>query len=146
MSFLSISIQQIHFVWVSQILSPGCLAVKSCLVMLHGCCLTLGIEGVVKAYQQCLPQLKLWGPTNFSPIINHVACFARQALRQNVASVRRQVLYSVLIPVVFFPRDEKLVLYPFVLFIATEAKFILPILKYHFTFLKILQKSFLSKS
>ncbi|KAM3593072.1 uncharacterized protein V6R79_005576 [Siganus canaliculatus] len=45
-----------------------------------------GIEGVVQAYQQCLPQLKLWGPTNFSPIINHVACFARQALRQNTAS------------------------------------------------------------
>uniref|UniRef100_A0A673BNB3 Copine-3 n=1 Tax=Sphaeramia orbicularis TaxID=375764 RepID=A0A673BNB3_9TELE len=45
-----------------------------------------GIEGVVQAYQQCLPQLKLWGPTNFSPVINHVACFARQALRQNVAS------------------------------------------------------------
>uniref|UniRef100_A0A3B5L281 Copine 3 n=1 Tax=Xiphophorus couchianus TaxID=32473 RepID=A0A3B5L281_9TELE len=42
-----------------------------------------GIEGVVQAYRQCLPQVKLWGPTNFSPIINHVACFARQALQQN---------------------------------------------------------------
>uniref|UniRef100_A0A8D3DHE7 Copine-3 n=1 Tax=Scophthalmus maximus TaxID=52904 RepID=A0A8D3DHE7_SCOMX len=30
-----------------------------------------GIEGVVGAYQQCLPQVKLYGPTNFSPIINH---------------------------------------------------------------------------
>uniref|UniRef100_A0A0S7ETY6 CPNE3 n=1 Tax=Poeciliopsis prolifica TaxID=188132 RepID=A0A0S7ETY6_9TELE len=45
-----------------------------------------GIEGVVQAYRQCLPQVKLWGPTNFSPIINHVACFARQALQQNTAS------------------------------------------------------------
>uniref|UniRef100_A0A3B5LAL6 Copine 3 n=1 Tax=Xiphophorus couchianus TaxID=32473 RepID=A0A3B5LAL6_9TELE len=45
-----------------------------------------GIEGVVQAYRQCLPQVKLWGPTNFSPIINHVACFARQALQQNAAS------------------------------------------------------------
>ncbi|XP_063340177.1 copine-3-like [Pelmatolapia mariae] len=45
-----------------------------------------GIEGVVDAYRHCLPQLKLWGPTNFSPIINHVACFARQALQQRVAS------------------------------------------------------------
>ncbi|KAL4000730.1 NLR family CARD domain-containing protein 3 [Sarotherodon galilaeus] len=45
-----------------------------------------GIEGVVDAYRHCLPQLKLWGPTNFSPIINHVACFARQALQQCVAS------------------------------------------------------------
>lgn len=40
----------------------------------------------MKAYQECLPQLKLWGPTNFSPIINHVACFARQALYQNTAT------------------------------------------------------------
>ncbi|XP_039982806.1 copine-3-like isoform X1 [Xiphias gladius] len=45
-----------------------------------------GIEGVVHAYQQCLPQVKLWGPTNFAPVINHVACFARQALQQNMAS------------------------------------------------------------
>lgn len=45
-----------------------------------------GIEGVVQAYQRCLPQLKLWGPTNFSPIINHVSCFARQAMQQKMAS------------------------------------------------------------
>ncbi|XP_068604036.1 copine-3-like [Brachionichthys hirsutus] len=45
-----------------------------------------GIEGVVLAYQRCLPQLKLWGPTNFAPIINHAACFARQAFQQRVAS------------------------------------------------------------
>uniref|UniRef100_A0A665VZD6 Copine-3 n=2 Tax=Echeneis naucrates TaxID=173247 RepID=A0A665VZD6_ECHNA len=45
-----------------------------------------GIEGVVQAYQQCLPLLKLWGPTNFSPVIRHVACFARQALQQSRAS------------------------------------------------------------
>ncbi|KAG7256733.1 hypothetical protein CRUP_021528 [Coryphaenoides rupestris] len=45
-----------------------------------------GIEGVVSAYQQCLPQVKLYGPTSFSPIINHVAGFARQALQQNTAS------------------------------------------------------------
>uniref|UniRef100_A0A8P4KJW0 Copine-3 n=1 Tax=Dicentrarchus labrax TaxID=13489 RepID=A0A8P4KJW0_DICLA len=46
-----------------------------------------GIEGVVHAYQQCLPQLKLYGPTNFSPIINHVAQFGRQAMQQQTASV-----------------------------------------------------------
>ncbi|XP_068160115.1 copine-3-like isoform X3 [Antennarius striatus] len=45
-----------------------------------------GIEGVVQAYQQCLPQVKLYGPTNFSPIINHVAQFGRQALEQQTAS------------------------------------------------------------
>ncbi|XP_056155076.1 copine-3-like isoform X2 [Lampris incognitus] len=45
-----------------------------------------GIEGVVSAYQQCLPQVKLYGPTNFAPIINHVACFGRQAMQQDSAS------------------------------------------------------------
>ncbi|XP_022069659.1 copine-3-like isoform X2 [Acanthochromis polyacanthus] len=45
-----------------------------------------GIEGVVSAYQQCLPQVKLYGPTNFSPIINHMAHFGRQALQQQTAS------------------------------------------------------------
>ncbi|XP_074478750.1 copine-3-like isoform X2 [Sebastes fasciatus] len=45
-----------------------------------------GIEGVVQAYQQCLPQVKLYGPTNFSPIINHVAQFGLQAMQQKNAS------------------------------------------------------------
>ncbi|KAM9332389.1 copine-3-like isoform 2-T3 [Pholidichthys leucotaenia] len=44
-----------------------------------------GVEGVALAYQQCLPQVKLYGPTNFSPIINHVAHFGRQALQQQNA-------------------------------------------------------------
>lgn len=37
-----------------------------------------GIEGVVAAYERCLPQIQLYGPTNFAPVINHVANFARQ--------------------------------------------------------------------
>lgn len=41
----------------------------------------------MEAYRVCLPQIKLYGPTNFSPIINHVACFAKQALQQTTASV-----------------------------------------------------------
>uniref|UniRef100_A0A3Q3R168 C2 domain-containing protein n=1 Tax=Monopterus albus TaxID=43700 RepID=A0A3Q3R168_MONAL len=45
-----------------------------------------GIEGVAYAYQQCLPQVKLYGPTNFSPIINHVAQFGRRAMQQQSAS------------------------------------------------------------
>lgn len=47
----------------------------------------VGVEGVVEAYRVCLPQVRLYGPTNFSPIINHVACFAKQALQQTTASV-----------------------------------------------------------
>ncbi|KAG7488281.1 hypothetical protein MATL_G00033500 [Megalops atlanticus] len=45
-----------------------------------------GIEGVVEAYRVCLPQVKLYGPTNFSPIINHVARFGAQASQQKTAS------------------------------------------------------------
>ncbi|XP_065114604.1 copine-3 isoform X1 [Paramisgurnus dabryanus] len=45
-----------------------------------------GIEGVVQAYRSCLPQVKLYGPTNFAPIITHVARFAQQALQDNKAS------------------------------------------------------------
>lgn len=40
------------------------------------------------AYRQALPQVRLYGPTNFAPIINHVARFAAQAAHQRTASVR----------------------------------------------------------
>nr|XP_023648670.1 copine-3 isoform X2 [Paramormyrops kingsleyae] len=45
-----------------------------------------GIEGIVEAYRKCLPQVRLYGPTNFSPIINSVAQFAAQASQQKTAS------------------------------------------------------------
>ncbi|XP_053308893.1 copine-1-like isoform X2 [Spea bombifrons] len=45
-----------------------------------------GIQGVVDAYRQALPQVRLYGPTNFSPIINHVMRFAYAAAQQKVAS------------------------------------------------------------
>ncbi|KAI9516948.1 copine-8 isoform X1 [Gymnodraco acuticeps] len=35
-----------------------------------------GIEGVVEAYYQSLKSVQLYGPTNFSPVINHVARYA----------------------------------------------------------------------
>jgi len=35
-----------------------------------------GIEGVVAAYHQALNSVQLYGPTNFSPVINHVAKIA----------------------------------------------------------------------
>uniref|UniRef100_A0AAQ4PJ12 Copine-3 n=1 Tax=Gasterosteus aculeatus aculeatus TaxID=481459 RepID=A0AAQ4PJ12_GASAC len=43
------------------------------------------VIGVVQAYRQCLPQVTLYGPTNFSPIINHVAHFGKQAMQQETA-------------------------------------------------------------
>lgn len=38
-----------------------------------------GIDGVLAAYQNCLPQIQLYGPTNAAPTINHVARFAYTA-------------------------------------------------------------------
>jgi len=35
-----------------------------------------GIQGIMGAYQMCLSQVVLYGPTNFAPIIYHVAQFA----------------------------------------------------------------------
>ncbi|XP_067402963.1 copine-1 isoform X2 [Emydura macquarii macquarii] len=45
-----------------------------------------GIQGIVDAYRQALPQIRLYGPTNFSPIINHVARFAAQSAQQGTAA------------------------------------------------------------
>lgn len=38
-----------------------------------------GIDGIFHAYTEAVMRVKLWGPTNISPIINHVARFAYQA-------------------------------------------------------------------
>jgi hypothetical protein len=46
-----------------------------------------GIQGVVAAYQNAISQVSLYGPTNASPIINHVASFAEQAAQENKPSV-----------------------------------------------------------
>ncbi|XP_025068479.1 copine-2 isoform X1 [Alligator sinensis] len=45
-----------------------------------------GVEGIVQAYSACLPHVRFYGPTNFSPIINHVARFAAQATQQEFAA------------------------------------------------------------
>lgn len=39
----------------------------------------VGISGVVEAYHNALRAVQLWGPTNFAPIIRHVARFAADA-------------------------------------------------------------------
>ena len=43
----------------------------------------LGIQGVLEAYHKAISCVKLWGPTNFAPIISHVAKFAADA-KKNV--------------------------------------------------------------
>uniref|UniRef100_UPI00398E630C copine-3-like n=1 Tax=Pristiophorus japonicus TaxID=55135 RepID=UPI00398E630C len=45
-----------------------------------------GVQGIADAYRNCLPQVRLYGPTNFSPIINHVGRFAAVAAQQPKAS------------------------------------------------------------
>lgn len=47
-----------------------------------------GIQGVVEAYQACLPKLHLYGPTNIAPIIQKVANSASQELHTKEAMVR----------------------------------------------------------
>lgn len=32
-----------------------------------------GIEGILDAYHQSLRTVQLYGPTNFAPVVNHVA-------------------------------------------------------------------------
>lgn len=32
-----------------------------------------GIEGILEAYHQSLKTVQLYGPTNFAPVVNHVA-------------------------------------------------------------------------
>lgn len=49
--------------------------------------LCVGVEGIAQAYSACLPHIRFYGPTNFAPIINHVARFAAQALQQENAAV-----------------------------------------------------------
>lgn len=36
----------------------------------------LNVSGVLNAYKNCIRQIELHGPTNFSSVINHVARFA----------------------------------------------------------------------
>ena len=46
-----------------------------------------GVGGILQAYSACIGQIQLYGPTNFSPIINHVIQFAQAAQQENVAKV-----------------------------------------------------------
>ncbi|KAM7005175.1 LOW QUALITY PROTEIN: copine-1-like [Passerculus sandwichensis] len=45
-----------------------------------------GIQGITDAYHRILPQIQLYRPTNFSPIINHVARIAAHLLQQGTAA------------------------------------------------------------
>ena len=47
----------------------------------------VGVEGICAAYTSCVSQIQLYGPTNFSPIIYHVARFAQSAAKEEGAQV-----------------------------------------------------------
>lgn len=55
------------------LLTPGHTMNQEMLVMLTvRCC----APGVLSTYRACIPRIQLYGPTNFSPVIRHVARFA----------------------------------------------------------------------
>ncbi|XP_036366761.1 copine-3 isoform X1 [Octopus sinensis] len=54
-----------------------------------------GIHGVLTAYQNCIRQIQLWGPTNVAPIIRHVAKFAFAA--QNEEATKGAAAYFILL-------------------------------------------------
>lgn len=54
-----------------------------------------GVAGILEAYQNCIRQVQLWGPTNIAPIINHVTRFARTA--QAEESTKGAAAYFILL-------------------------------------------------
>lgn len=50
-----------------------------------------GIQGVVEAYQNCLPKIQLYGPTNIAPIIQKVASSASEEMHTKEAMVRERM-------------------------------------------------------
>ncbi len=49
-----------------------------------------GIQGVVEAYQNCLPKIQLYGPTNIAPIIQKVANSASEEMHTKEAMVSQR--------------------------------------------------------
>ncbi len=43
---------------------------------MHTSCILFLSLGVISSYKSCIRTVQLYGPTNFSPVINHVAKFA----------------------------------------------------------------------
>uniref|UniRef100_A0A665X1K6 Copine-4 n=1 Tax=Echeneis naucrates TaxID=173247 RepID=A0A665X1K6_ECHNA len=60
----------------------GCVYV--CLQLRRDLCVS-GIQGVVEAYQNCLPKIQLYGPTNIAPIIQKVASSASEEMHTKEA-------------------------------------------------------------
>ena len=48
---------------------------------------TAGVNGILEAYQGAVRQVRLFGPTNFCPVIRHVTGFACKAAETGKANV-----------------------------------------------------------
>uniref|UniRef100_A0AAX7V4N4 C2 domain-containing protein n=1 Tax=Astatotilapia calliptera TaxID=8154 RepID=A0AAX7V4N4_ASTCA len=57
----------------------------ACKKTTHVCVCVAGIQGVVEAYQNCLPKIQLYGPTNIAPIIQKVASSASEEMHTKEA-------------------------------------------------------------
>lgn len=60
-------------------------------VHLQVCVCVAGIQGVVEAYQNCLPKIQLYGPTNIAPIIQKVASSASEEMHTKEAMVSKRM-------------------------------------------------------
>ena len=54
---------------------------------------------MLDAYQSCIQSVALWGPTNFAPVIYHVAQFALAATKEGPTKVRPETMIEL---VMFF--------------------------------------------
>ncbi|XP_033125258.1 copine-3-like [Anneissia japonica] len=55
-----------------------------------------GVMGIVAAYQNCVRQVQLWGPTNVSPVIDHVARFAESSKQNSTPNLQQYFVLLVL--------------------------------------------------
>ena len=62
----------------AKILSTGQITHDFCLSFDPAAPELAGIDGVMTAYKRSIQSVQLWGPTNFSPIINRVGASIRQ--------------------------------------------------------------------
>lgn len=54
-----------------------------------------GIEGILEAYHQSLKTVQLYGPTNFAPVVNHVARWGGQCRCCIADSWLTSILYAI---------------------------------------------------
>lgn len=92
--------------WTEKHMLYKCKLIYCCFFSFGFSSVWLGIQGVVEAYQNCLPKIQLYGPTNVAPIINRIAKVAAGDGNIKDASVSSSVIYRDLAGFVFIPLTE----------------------------------------